>query len=85
MNSLSLKYIIVYAIKKWLNIGLNIIATICDQFATNGKTINMLLKDTEELYRLVNLVLNKFALEITNHEIVPLNDPPHLLKCMRMQ
>ncbi|XP_026471484.1 uncharacterized protein LOC113375753 [Ctenocephalides felis] len=57
-------------------------AKVCDQYAANCKAVNMLLNDTEEYYKTKNLHWNKLFFEIDGHEIVPLYDPPHLLKCL---
>ncbi|XP_026471481.1 uncharacterized protein LOC113375750 [Ctenocephalides felis] len=83
VNSSDLKYLIVDVAKKLFNIGLKVVATVCDQYAANCKAVNMLLNDTEEYYKTKNLHWNKLFFEIDGHEIVPLYDPPHLLKCMR--
>ncbi|XP_026476296.1 uncharacterized protein LOC113381848, partial [Ctenocephalides felis] len=83
VNSSDLKSLIVDVAKKLFSIGLKVVATVCDQYAANCKTVNMLLNDTEEYYKTKNLHWNKLFFEIDGHEIVPLYDPPHLLKCMR--
>lgn len=56
------------------DIGLNIIAVIYDQATSNCVAINMLKKERrgEEISRL--------GFFIGGQEIVPLFDPPHLLK-----
>lgn len=63
--------------------GLKIKATVCDQGCTNQAAINILVKETIHLCKTQNIVDKYLGFLINNEEIVPLYDPPHLLKCMR--
>lgn len=63
--------------------GLKVIALICDQAATNVAAINILRAQTNEYYLKNNKTNRLFGFELGGDEIVPLFDPPHLLKCMR--
>lgn len=61
-------------------IGLTVVATICDQHATNVAAINSLRNETQaECLRC--MVENRyFGFTVDGVEVVPLYDPPHLLK-----
>lgn len=63
--------------------GLMVAALICDQASTNVAAINKLKMETKEMYSRLGKDKKPFGFEIGNQEIVPLFDPPHLLKCMR--
>lgn len=63
--------------------GLKIIATVCDQAPTNVAANNILLKETVESYNRRGEEKQCLGFEIDGHEIVPLYDPPHLLKGVR--
>lgn len=63
--------------------GLNIVCTVCDQAPTNVAAINILLRETQQHYVKKNIDKRSFGFEINNQEIVPLYDPPHLLKGIR--
>lgn len=62
-------------------IGLKIIATVCDQAPTNVAALNVLHKETIENY--TRKGIEKITLGFDGIEIVPLYDPPHLLKGVR--
>nr|CAI5856389.1 unnamed protein product [Callosobruchus analis] len=64
-------------------VGLNIVATICDQGTTNVAAINTLLNDTRS-YCLRNNIENRYqGYLIDEEEVIHLYDPPHLLKGVR--
>jgi len=63
--------------------GLVVAALICDQASTNVAAINKLKMETKDKYLQLGKEKKFFGFEIGNQEIVPLFDPPHLLKCMR--
>jgi len=63
--------------------GLKIIATVYDQAPTNVVANNILLKETVESYTREGLEKQCLGFGIDGHEIVPLYDPPHLLKGVR--
>jgi len=63
--------------------ALKIITTVCDQGTSNVKAINTLKEKTNRDH-LQNDVKNKyFGFTINNEEIIPIFDPPHLLKTIR--
>jgi len=63
--------------------GLKIITTVCDQGTSNVKAIHTLKEKTNRDH-LQNDVENKyFGFTINNEEIIPIFDPPHLLKTIR--
>ena len=62
--------------------GLNVIATVCDQGATNRSAIKHLLQ-TSRKYYLQNNREPKRCIVINNQEITPLYDIPHLIKDIR--
>ncbi|XP_047027534.1 uncharacterized protein LOC124641571 isoform X2 [Helicoverpa zea] len=62
---------------------LQVVATICDQGATNVAAINALLRETKEKYLKRNEEWRGGFFEINNTSIIPLYDPPHLLKGVR--
>ncbi|XP_063900839.1 uncharacterized protein LOC135120464 [Zophobas morio] len=71
-------------VKEATAIGLNIIASVCDQGTTNSAAIDMLLQDTKRRAILENGTgIKENVIRIGDHEIIPLFDPPHLLKSMR--
>lgn len=64
--------------------GLKVIALICDQASTNVAAINILKAETNAKYlKEFHKEKRNFGFELGGQEIVPLYDPPHLLKCMR--
>lgn len=78
-----LVHILKTIIRKCHNIGLNIVATVCDQGANNQAAINMLVKETEANYKRSNRELYDFHFEIDEKKIIPLYDVPHLFKGIR--
>lgn len=78
-----LKQCITQIVKAVFSTGLEIIATVCDQGASNVAAINMLKKETL-IYCQQNNIENKYeGFLIDGHEILAIYDPPHLLKCIR--
>ena len=59
--------------------GFEIVATVCDQGATNVACINNFLAESEAIC----LAEGKQFMAISGQHIIPLYDPPHLLKGMR--
>ncbi|XP_063913322.1 uncharacterized protein LOC135136087 [Zophobas morio] len=71
-------------VKEATAVGLNIIASVCDQGTTNSAAINMLLQETKRRAILGNEEeVEENVIRIGDHEVIPLFDPPHLLKSMR--
>ncbi|XP_076280630.1 uncharacterized protein LOC143209176 isoform X2 [Lasioglossum baleicum] len=54
------------------NIGLQVIASVCDQNSNNVKAINVLINNSPNQ-----------TISVNNREIIPLYDIPHLMKCIR--
>lgn len=70
-------------IQNLTKIGLNIVATVCDQGACNVSAIKILMKETHAKKIKNGLEQNMNFFEIGDSKIVPLFDPPHLLKGIR--
>lgn len=70
-------------IKECFAIGLDIVATVCDQGATNRAAISMLLKETKELFLRKNEANPNFGFIVDDREVIPLYDIPHLFKGIR--
>ncbi|KAJ8914061.1 hypothetical protein NQ315_017582, partial [Exocentrus adspersus] len=81
-KSTTLKRLIIDIIKECHSIGLEIIATICDQGGPNQAAINSLLQDTTK-WCLQKNVDKCFGFIVDGKEIVPLYDTPHLIKGIR--
>jgi len=65
-------------------IGLNVVSLICDQASTNVAAVNILKTETNAKYlKQFGKQKQMFGFELGGQEIVPLYDPPHLLKCFR--
>lgn len=63
--------------------GLNVMATVCDQGTNNRQALNLLMKETRGIYLRRGESPKENIVLINNEEIVPLYDPPHLLKGIR--
>lgn len=63
--------------------GLKVWTLICDQGAPNVAAINKLYAATNELFVRRGEDNRLFGVSIGNEEVVPIYDPPHLLKCIR--
>ncbi|KAG5862016.1 hypothetical protein JTB14_013191, partial [Gonioctena quinquepunctata] len=64
-------------------IGLNDVETVCDQVGINSAAIKYLL-ETTVIFCKQNNQENQYAVFlVNNHEVIPLSDPPHLLKEIR--
>ena len=62
--------------------GLNVIATVCDQGATNRKAVKDLIQHSRKYY-IQNNREAKRCIVIDGQEITPLFDVPHLMKGIR--
>lgn len=70
-------------IRKLREIGLQVVATVCDQGPTNVAAVNNLLEETRASF-LRNHIENRFhGYLIDNEEVVHLYDGPHLIKGVR--
>lgn len=65
-----------------LSTGLNVVATISDQGATNVAAINLLSEETRQKY-LKDYNDRVKGYLINDHEVIHVYDPPHLLKSIR--
>lgn len=70
-------------IRKLKSIGLEVLATVCDQGATNVSAINWLINETRTSYLRKGKEIKYKIFEIDGNEVVPLYDPPHLIKGIR--
>ena len=65
------------------HIGLHIVGTICDQMSTNVKAIENLKQDSKARALRIGKEFRLTGFEINGEEIIPLYDPPHLIKGLR--
>jgi hypothetical protein len=64
--------------------GLHIVASVCDQDeVTNSKAIKQLILVTREVALRKGEVERHDVIKIGKSIVIPLFDPPHLLKCIR--
>ncbi|GJQ69596.1 hypothetical protein Trydic_g6690 [Trypoxylus dichotomus] len=63
--------------------GLHILATVCDQGTTNVSAIRTLVADTKANYLKSGKSFNENVFAIDGKEVIPIYDPPHLLKGIR--
>lgn len=63
--------------------GLEVVATVCDQGATNMAAINSLKKATKESFMRKEEECRSVGFFVDDKEVIPLFDPPHLLKGIR--
>jgi hypothetical protein len=62
---------------------LHIVASVCDQEVTNLKAIKQLILETKEVALRKGEVERHDVIKIGKSIVIPLFDPPHLLKCIR--
>ena len=58
-------------------------SSICDQSSTNVAAINGFIEETRAKYLRKNAEYRKVGFEVNDKEVVPMVDPPHLLKGIR--
>lgn len=63
--------------------GLQLLTTVCDPGGTNSAAIKILTNETKNFCLQNETENHYFGLVINNQEIIPMFDPPHLLKTMR--
>lgn len=63
--------------------GLTILGTICDQGTNNVSALNQLVEETKGKYLRRGEILYDYIFEIEDEQIIPLFDPPNLLKGLR--
>uniref|UniRef100_A0A1Y1JZB1 THAP-type domain-containing protein n=1 Tax=Photinus pyralis TaxID=7054 RepID=A0A1Y1JZB1_PHOPY len=83
LSSTQLKQLIEEVITVCQQVGLKVVATICDQGSANQAAINALLKDANEYFLQKGMENPHLGFFINNQEIVPLYDVPHLFKGLR--
>lgn len=76
-------YIIKLIIRKCSSIGLEVVSTVCDQGRNNEAAMNALISDTKRKYAHKDENFNEDFFEIDERKVVPLFDPPHLIKGLR--
>lgn len=79
----NLKKYIVNVIEKLQDCGLKVVATVCDQGATNMAAINSLINDTRANYLRKGEEYPGGLFTIGGQKVFPLYDPPHLMKGIR--
>ena len=70
-------------IRKLHSVGLKVIATVCDQGASNVSCIKYLINATKIKYAAKNEELRRSIFEVDDQEVIPLYDTPHLIKGIR--
>ncbi|CAH0556719.1 unnamed protein product [Brassicogethes aeneus] len=83
MSAVDLAYNIKSIISALQNIGLNVVATACDQMSTNIKAIKLLEEETRTSFLNTGDENKYMGFCVEKKEIVPLFDFPHLLKGVR--
>lgn len=63
--------------------GFIVVAMICDQGTNNRQAIKLLLQETRGAYLRAGQEPKENIILFNNEEVIPLYDPPHLLKCIR--
>ncbi|CAG9112952.1 unnamed protein product [Plutella xylostella] len=82
-KTMSLKEQIKEIIGEIQKTGLRVVATVCDQGATNRAAINSLLEDTRTTCIKEDKEWSGGYFQLGNSKIYPIYDPPHLLKGIR--
>ncbi|KAK9678986.1 Transposase protein [Popillia japonica] len=82
-KSIDLKNMLVEVIRECQNIGLKVMATVCDQGSANQAAINSLLRETREQCQRANCDSKYVGFLVNGKEIIPLYDVPHLFKGIR--
>lgn len=80
---IDLKCLIKNIITELQKCGLKVIATVCDQGSTNVSAINSLVQDTHTQYIRSKKEWKNEMFEVNGDIIIPLFDPPHLIKGIR--
>ncbi|RZB39152.1 Tnp P element domain containing protein [Asbolus verrucosus] len=81
MKSLNVAKYIKAAIHEVQAIGLKVVATMCDRF--NKPTINLLVEESRSELAKKGEQHQTYSFFINGREVMPLYDPPHLLKGIR--
>ncbi|CAH0555047.1 unnamed protein product [Brassicogethes aeneus] len=72
-------------VKKLKEAGFIVCSVICDQGTNNCAALSSLVKQTreEKLRRGEEMDISEFFFEVDGQKIIPLFDPPYLIKCVR--
>ncbi|XP_050497702.1 uncharacterized protein LOC126878851 isoform X1 [Diabrotica virgifera virgifera] len=82
-KSRKLKNLIINVIEQLQNIGLTVVATVCDQGGPNAAAVNLLIQESRTEYLRIGQDYRYFGFLVNGKEIVPLYDTPHLFKGLR--
>lgn len=63
--------------------GLTVVASVCDQGSNNRQALRILVNETRGIYLRRGETIKENTILINGQEIIPLFDPPHLLKGIR--
>lgn len=63
--------------------GLIVVATVCDQGTNNANCIKYLLQETRGIFLRREEQPKDHIILINDQEIIPIYDPPHMMKCIR--
>ncbi|KAI4468043.1 e3 sumo-protein ligase [Holotrichia oblita] len=83
MKSIELVLLIKDAVRSLLAVGFKVVATVCDQLATNTAAYKWLLEETNRKCLQENVENRYLGFLVENVEVLPLYDTPHLLKGIR--
>lgn len=83
VNTIDLVRLLKDVIKKCHAAGLNIIATVCDQGASNQAAINYLINDSLMKQSRSGQENDVRFFKVNGRKVIPLYDPPHLIKGIR--
>lgn len=83
MSAADLQRNILCIIRGLHNIGLHVVATVCDQHATNVKAIDNLKQKTARDCIRASTENRMFGFSVDGQEVIPIFDLPHLLKGVR--
>jgi hypothetical protein len=70
-------------IRRVLEAGFKVVTTVCDQNATNVSAINMLKTESMNDFKRQGLEYRSMGFFVEGCKVIPLYDPPHLLKGVR--
>lgn len=82
-KSTDLSKFLINIINKITDCGLNVVATVCDQGASNMAALNMLMNATKAEYLKNGKNYSGGYFELNSKKIYAIYDPPHLIKGIR--
>ncbi|KAK7590558.1 hypothetical protein V9T40_002171 [Parthenolecanium corni] len=83
MNRCEIQRMLKTVITNLHTIGLQVLATVCDASTSNISAINNLLQETRVAFIRKGEENRHFGFLVDDREVIPLFDPPHLLKAFR--